>query len=155
MIEEPLEIRDGDRSIRVEPDTGLRISYTIDFAHPCIGRQFLEIPSLDEKVFERDLAGARTFGFEAEVKVVARCQGSGLAAASITHSFSAKTDFLIAKVCDGRMSFVRHKIIDLIGDLSLLGVAVNGHFVVERGGHRLHHQMVRALSQAKLTERLR
>jgi UDP-3-O-[3-hydroxymyristoyl] N-acetylglucosamine deacetylase len=143
-IVEPLEIRDRDRWIRIEPAEGLRISYAIDFAHPCIGRQCLEIPFLDEKTFERELAAARTFGFAHEVEAL---HSAGLArGGSFDNSVVLdETGILNAGGPRWPDEFVRHKVIDLLGDLALLGAALHAHVQVEKGGHRLHHRLVRAL----------
>ncbi len=147
-IDRPIEISEGDRSIRIDPAEELRISYAIDFDHPCIGRQSFELTSLDEKVFERDLAPARTFGFVHEVEALHR---AGLA-------LGGRIENTLVLGDDGVLNeggllwpdeFVRHKIVDLIGDLALLGARPNVHIQVVRGGHRLHHQMVEALRSAR------
>jgi len=143
-VVKPFEIRDGDRWIRIEPADALRISYAIDFAHPCIGRQSFEIPRFDGTVFERDLAAARTFGFAHEVEEL---RNAGLARGG---SFDNTVVLDETKVLNsGGLrwpdEFVRHKITDLVGDLALLGASLDAHIRVEKGGHRLHHQLVRAL----------
>ncbi len=138
------EIREGERSIRVEPADGLSVCYAIDFDHPCIGRQSLELAEVDEACFERELAGARTFGFQSEIETL---RASGLALGG---------SFANAIVLDERRvlndsglrwpdEFVRHKVIDLLGDLALLGAPLEACVRVERGGHRLHHRLVAAL----------
>lgn len=143
-VVEEFEIRDGDRWIRIEPADALRISYAIDFAHPCIGRQSLEIPSFDEKVFERDFAAARTFGFAHEVESLREAglaRGGGLENAIVLDD----TSILNSGPLGWRDEFVRHKVIDLVGDLALLGASLHAHVRVEKGGHGLHHRLVQAL----------
>lgn len=144
VVVEPFEIRDGDRWIRVEPANGLRISYAIDFPHPSIGRQFLEIADLDESTFVSELAAARTFVFANEV---ATLHEAGLAhGGSLDNTLVLDDSGILNR---GGLhwpdEFVRHKIVDLVGDLALLGAPLRAHVRVEKGGHRLHLQMVQAL----------
>jgi UDP-3-O-[3-hydroxymyristoyl] N-acetylglucosamine deacetylase len=143
-IEESFEIREGDRSIHVEPSDELRISYGIDFDHSCIGRQTFEILALDEKVFEHELAPARTFGFAQEVEAL---HEAGLALGGNLENTVVLGDEKVLNEGGLRWpdEFVRHKIVDLIGDLALLGARPKAHIRVERGGHRLHHRLVTEL----------
>jgi UDP-3-O-[3-hydroxymyristoyl] N-acetylglucosamine deacetylase len=145
-VVEPLEIRDGNRWIRVEPADSLRISYAIEFSHPCIGRQTMEIADFHEAVFRKEIAAARTFGFVDEVEVLRR---AGLAQGGSFENTLVLDDSRILNADRLRWpdEFVRHKVLDLIGDLSLLGAALEGHVRVERGGHSLHHRVVRALAE--------
>jgi UDP-3-O-[3-hydroxymyristoyl] N-acetylglucosamine deacetylase len=71
-VRRPIEIRDGDRSIRVEPARELRVSYAIDFDHPLVGSQRIRALELDERCFERQIAPARTFGFAEQVTALWR-----------------------------------------------------------------------------------
>jgi UDP-3-O-[3-hydroxymyristoyl] N-acetylglucosamine deacetylase len=139
-----IEIRDGNRSIRIEPADELRISYAIDFDHPCIGRQCLEIARLDAKVFESELASARTFGFVHEVEAL---REAGLALGGGMENAVVLDDERVLNRDGLRWpdEFVRHKMVDLLGDLALLGARPRAHIQVERGGHRLHHRLVEAL----------
>ena len=144
VIVKPFEIRDGDRWIRVKPADALRISYAIDFAHPWIGRQSLEIPCLDEEAFERELAAARTFGFAHEVEAL---RDAGLARGGNFDNTVVLDETRVLNAEGPRWpdEFVRHKVIDLVGDLALLGASLHAHIQVEKGGHRLHHRLVQAL----------
>jgi UDP-3-O-[3-hydroxymyristoyl] N-acetylglucosamine deacetylase len=140
----PFEIRDGNRWIRIEPHASLSISYAIDFDHPSIGRQTLELAEIEAESFEAEVAAARTFGFQHEIESL---REAGLA---IGGSFGNAVVLGDAGVLNAsglrcRDEFVRHKVIDLIGDLALLGARVNGHIQVERGGHGLHHKLVYGL----------
>lgn len=141
---EPIVIAEGDRSIRIDPAPTLRVSYAIDFDHPCIGRQSLELPRIDEQVFERELAAARTFGFTSELDALrdaGLANGGGFDNAIVLDEAS----ILNQEGLRWPDEFVRHKVIDLLGDLALLGMGLSGHVRVERGGHGLHHRLVRAL----------
>jgi UDP-3-O-[3-hydroxymyristoyl] N-acetylglucosamine deacetylase len=140
-----IELRDGDRFIRAEPGVGLRIAYAIDFSHPLIGRQRFELPRLDRDAFERELARARTFGFLHELDSL---RSAGLAEGGGLDNAIVLDDRRILNAEGLRFpdEFVRHKVVDLIGDLALLGARLEAHVTVERGGHSLHHQLVRALA---------
>jgi UDP-3-O-[3-hydroxymyristoyl] N-acetylglucosamine deacetylase len=143
-VHRPLEIRDGERRIRIEPARSLRVSYAVDYAHPAIGRQTLTDLEVDGESFERELCRARTFGFLHEVETLWRL---GLArGGSLDNTVVLDEERVLNR--DGvRWSdeFVRHKALDLIGDISLLGMAVEGHIAVERGGHALHQRLLAEL----------
>jgi UDP-3-O-[3-hydroxymyristoyl] N-acetylglucosamine deacetylase len=146
VVRRPLVCRDGERTIRIEPAGTFHISYAIDFPHPAIGRQELEIRDLTPGVFESELSRARTFGFLDQVEGLRR---AGLAR-------GASLDNTVVLDAHGVMNegglrwrdeFVRHKVLDLVGDLALLGHPIRGHVQVERGGHALHHALVAALTE--------
>lgn len=143
-VRRPVEVRDGDRLIRIEPARELRVSYSVDFAHPAIGRQQLRNLVIDDESFEQELCRARTFGFLREVEALWR---NGLARGGNLDNTVVMDDFRVLNRDGLRWAdeFVRHKALDLVGDLALLGMPVEGHLVVERGGHALHQRFVRAL----------
>jgi len=144
-VRRPIEISDGDRRIRVEPSDRLRISYAIDFDHPLIGRQELRDFTVDEERFERELAPARTFGFMAEVQALWRAGRARGASLDNTLVLDA-TRVLNRDGLRFADEFVRHKALDLLGDLALLGAELMGHVRVERGGHALHQRLVSELA---------
>ena len=137
VMRKTLEYSDGLRSIRIEPCREFRVSYAVDFDHPAIGRQELHIPRLSPAYFEKEIAPARTFGFLHDVEALWK---AGLARGGSLDN----TVLLDAhRVLNGSGlrwpdEFVRHKILDLLGDLALLPHPVKGHVHVERGGHGLH-----------------
>ncbi|MBW2269286.1 MAG: UDP-3-O-[3-hydroxymyristoyl] N-acetylglucosamine deacetylase [Deltaproteobacteria bacterium] len=143
-VRKPIAVTDGARRIRVDPAPELRVTYRIDFAHPSIGRQAFECTGDDPVRFERELAGARTFGFLREVQAL---RGVGRARGGSMSNTLVLDDSGIVNSGGLRYpdEFVRHKVLDLFGDLSLLGARLQGHVVVERGGHSLHVALVRAL----------
>ena len=151
---EPIEVDEGGRRIRIEPARGLRVSYAVDFAHPAIRRQELRLASLDPNVFERELASARTFGFLQDVRVL---WNAGLAKGGSLRNTVLLDDTRVVNPDGLRWpdEFVRHKALDLLGDLALLGVAIDGHVKVECGGHALHHRLVAALLERPRAWRLR
>ena len=140
-LRRPLEVVDGERRIRIEPARDFRISYAVDFDHPAIGRQELVTGPLSPERFEREIAAARTFGFLRDVKAL---WDAGFARGGSPGNTILLDEAKVVNEGGLRWSdeFVRHKILDLCGDLALLGVAVRGHVRVERGGHGLHQQLV-------------
>ena len=151
-VRRPIEIRDGDRWIRAEPARELRISYAIDFDHPLIGRQKLRDLVVDEDRFERELSRARTFGFAEQVAALWRAgRGRG---ASLDNTVVLGGDRVLNR---GGLrfpdEFVRHKALDLVGDLALLGARLHAHVRVERGGHALLQRLVLALATADAAQR--
>ena len=152
-VRRPFEIRDGDRWIRVEPCRGLRVSYEIDFEHPLIGRQLVRDYAISEEGFEREIAPARTFGFVAEVQALwraGRARGASLDNTLVLDS-SRVLNRSGLRFAD---EFVRHKVLDLLGDLALLGARLEGHVRVRRGGHALHQRLVAELAGAAVAERV-
>ncbi len=143
-VRKPVEVRDGDRLIRIEPARDLRVTYSVDFAHPAIGRQQIRNLAIDDECFEQEICRARTFGFLREVEALWR---SGLARGGNLDNTVVMDEFRVLNRDGLRWpdEFVRHKVLDLLGDLALLGMPIEGHVVVERGGHALHQRFVRAL----------
>jgi len=143
-VRRPVEVRDGDRLIRIEPARDFRVTYSVDFAHPAIGRQQLRNIAIDDESFEQEICRARTFGFLREVEALWR---NGLARGGNLDNTVVMDDFRVLNRDGLRWpdEFVRHKVLDLLGDLALLGMPIEGHLVVERGGHALHQRFVRAL----------
>jgi UDP-3-O-[3-hydroxymyristoyl] N-acetylglucosamine deacetylase len=136
-----IEVRDGDKFIGVYPGTGYRILYTIDFPAP-IGRQSACI-DLAAETYGAYIAPARTFGYKTDEK---KLRDMGL----IRGAGPESTIILDVKgPVNGPLRFpdeyVRHKILDLIGDLSLAGRRIEGHVVAARAGHAMHTALVSRL----------
>jgi UDP-3-O-[3-hydroxymyristoyl] N-acetylglucosamine deacetylase len=135
-------VEESEASISVLPDSELRVTYHIYYDHPNIKRQKLSIYVTQEN-FEREIASARTFGFIEDVP--------GLRAKGLALGGSLKNAVVLDKerVISGPLrfpdEFVRHKILDFIGDLSLMRVPVIGHFIAKKAGHILHLKMVKFL----------
>jgi UDP-3-O-[3-hydroxymyristoyl] N-acetylglucosamine deacetylase len=143
-VRRKLEVVDGDRRISIEPARDFRVTYAVDFEHPAIRRQEIALEALDADRFERDISAARTFGFLREVKA--------LWEAGFARGGSPDNTVLLDEekvVNEGGLrwadEFVRHKVLDLFGDLALLGMPIRGHVRVERGGHAMHQKLVSAL----------
>jgi UDP-3-O-[3-hydroxymyristoyl] N-acetylglucosamine deacetylase len=140
-IRKPISVRDGDRVIRVTPSARLAVSYFVEYPHAAIGKQRVEALPIDGAHFEREIARARTFGFLHEVEALWR---GGLARGGNLDNTVVLDEHRVLNQGGLRFpdEFVRHKVLDLVGDLALLGMPLVGHVDVERGGHALHQQLV-------------
>lgn len=152
VIEEPLRVEDGTRWIQILPADSLRISYTLDHDHPAIGLQVASLP-ITEQVFTDEIAPARTYGFLRDVGAMRKnglARGGTLDNVVVVGKRSVLNDSL--RFSD---EFVRHKILDLVGDLFLLGRPLVGHVVARNGGHALNHRLLVAIGKAVASERRR
>lgn len=139
----PIEVSDGKRRVAIEPASTTKITYTIDYDHPLIQRQSY-VYDWSAAHFERDIAGARTFAFLKEVQAL---WSRGLAkGGSLDNTVVLSEDGVLN---DSGLrypdEFVRHKVLDMIGDLSLLGMPFIGHLTAERSGHALHSKLVESI----------
>jgi UDP-3-O-[3-hydroxymyristoyl] N-acetylglucosamine deacetylase len=141
-VKRPLTVRDGERAILALPSRDFRISYAIDFPHPAIGYQAVAL-HLDEEVFAASIAPARTFCLLRDVQAM-RASGRAIGG-SLDNAVVVGDEGIVGGSLRFRDEFVRHKVLDLIGDLALLGAPLQAHVVVFKGGHRLHAQLVRRL----------
>jgi UDP-3-O-[3-hydroxymyristoyl] N-acetylglucosamine deacetylase len=136
-----VEVREGDKFIGVYPGDGYSVSYKIDFPPP-IGRQGYGV-DLATDAYERDIAPARTFGFREDEQ---RLRDMGLIRGASEESVIVLSR---NRVLNGslrfRDEFARHKVLDLIGDLALVGHHILGHVVAERAGHAMHTALVSRL----------
>lgn len=142
-LRRPIEVRDGDRYARIEPASGrggFRISYDVDFDHPVIGRQALSGLSVTPESFEAEISRARTFGFMRDVEALWR-MGLGKGGSLDNAVLLDDTAVMNREGVRWPDEFVRHKVLDLIGDFALLGMAVQGHVKVHKGGHALHQAL--------------
>ena len=145
-VRRPVAVHDGDKVARLVPAARFSCRYTIDFKHPLITDQHFEL-ELGEKAFRKEIARARTFGFKRDVE---RLHAAGLARGGSLENAVVVDDFHILNPEGLRFpdEFVRHKILDAIGDLSLIGMPVIGRLEAVKSGHALNHQLVRrALSE--------
>ena len=143
LVRETVSAVSGNRSITIEPADNYEIDCTIDFAHPLIGIQHRSV-TLDNGSFAKDIASARTFGFIEEVEALRRAnliRGGSLDNAIVLtkHGMLNQTGLRFAD------EFVRHKILDIIGDLALLGMPILGRVRAERSGHLLHASLMSSL----------
>lgn len=135
-------IEDREAAVFVDPAAEFKISYTIEFDHPLIQRQVLDVV-VDKESFLKEIAPARTFGF---LKDVEGLWAQGLArGGSFKNAVVLDEDGVISGPLRFPDEFVRHKILDFIGDLSLVGYPLCGHFKAFKAGHSLHLKVVRFL----------
>jgi UDP-3-O-[3-hydroxymyristoyl] N-acetylglucosamine deacetylase len=142
-ITRPMEIVDGSRRIRIEPSSTPRITYTIQYDHPLIRTQTYAYEH-STHAFAAEIAEARTFGFLQEVEALwARGLGRG---GNLDNTVVLSQDGILnesgLRFAD---EFVRHKVLDLIGDFSLLGLPFIGHLIADRSGHALHTRLVKQI----------
>jgi UDP-3-O-[3-hydroxymyristoyl] N-acetylglucosamine deacetylase len=140
-VHRPLGLTVGDKQIALYPADDFRISYTIHFDHPLIREQFRTF-SIAPDTFAEQIAPARTFGF---LKDVEQLRQQGLALGGSLDNAIVLSETGALNTLRFEDEFVRHKILDAIGDLALAGMPILGHLVVRRGGHALHAKFVRQL----------
>lgn len=139
-----VRVEEGDRWIAAEPADVLAIDYTIDFAHPAIGRQRHRCDELTSEWFRRELAPARTFGFLRDVDAL---RAAGLARGASLDNTVVFDERGVRNPEPLRYPDepVRHKALDLVGDLALLGAPLRARITAHKAGHALHHRLVRTL----------
>jgi UDP-3-O-[3-hydroxymyristoyl] N-acetylglucosamine deacetylase len=147
VIKDTIEIGCGDKFVCAYPASSFKITCTIDFPHPAIKNQTLTI-DVTEDVFEKEIAPSRTFGFIHEIEYL------------IKHGFAkgGSLDNTIVLDQNGILNenplrypdeFVRHKILDCIGDFSLLGMPILGHIVLKKSGHAFNHAFINEFFKKK------
>ena len=137
-----LEVREGNKFIGIYPADTYSVSYTINFPHPMIGREAFTL-ELTNGQYLSEIAPARTFGFLHEAEAL-RQQGL-IRGASSENALVLTRDGLVNPPLRYPDEFVRHKILDLIGDLALIGKQVLGNVVADRAGHAMHTALVSRL----------
>ncbi len=141
-IRHSLEMREGDKFIAVYPADTYSVSYTIDFPHPLIGKETLSVELANGNYF-REIAAARTFGSRQDEKTL---RNMGLIrGASRENCVVLTRDGVENPPLRFADEFVRHKVLDLIGDLALLGKQILGNVVADRAGHAMHTALVSRL----------
>jgi UDP-3-O-[3-hydroxymyristoyl] N-acetylglucosamine deacetylase len=138
----PLEFSDGDRRIGIYPADEFRVHCFVDYDHPAVGPQEVEMV-VDRESFSRELAPARTFGF---MKDFSGLQAMGLIrGGSIENAIVLDQDSIMNGPLRFPDEFGRHKALDLIGDLALVGRPLKARIVAHKAGHALHTQLVTRL----------
>jgi UDP-3-O-[3-hydroxymyristoyl] N-acetylglucosamine deacetylase len=138
-IRRDLELREGNKFISIHPSENYSVSYSIDFPHPLIGKETFTV-SLSDGAYLDQIAPARTFGFLHEAEAMRR-QGL-IRGASESNAVVLTRDGVLNPPLRFRDEFVRHKVLDLIGDLALLGRQVLGTVIADRAGHAMHTALV-------------
>jgi UDP-3-O-[3-hydroxymyristoyl] N-acetylglucosamine deacetylase len=146
-ILEPIGIEEDGKQVMIMPASNYRISYSIDFDHPAIAKQSYHYDS-GPAYFQQEIAAARTFGFLKEVEAL-WAQGYARGGSMDNAVIIGDEGILNKEGLRFPDEFVRHKILDLIGDLSLLGMPVIGHLVAVRSGHALHTKLAAKILEEK------
>lgn len=144
-VTKPAEVREGDKWARLEPHEGYKLSFAIDFGHPAIDatEQFAEV-DFSRTTYEQAVSRARTFGFVQDVEMLRRmglAQGGALGNAIVLDEFR----ILNPEGLRGQDEFVKHKILDAMGDLYVLGHPLLAHYRAFKSGHGLNNQLLREL----------
>lgn len=142
-ILEPVVILEGPCQIAVTPYEGTRITYRLFYTHPAFGEQKMGI-DIESMNFVKELAPARTFGFLSDVEML---KSRGLARGGSLDNAIVLGD---KEVINGnklrfKNEFVRHKILDAVGDISLIGAPIYGHFIANKSGHTLHVKLLKKI----------
>ncbi len=143
VIRRKIEVSHGESRITLLPYDLFRISCTIDFDHPLLRAQSLSL-ICDTATFQKELSKARTFGFLKEVELM---RSMGLAKGGSLENAVVVDEYRVLNEEGLRYpdEFVRHKMLDLLGDLSLLGAYVIGHIRAYKSGHHINYKAVKAL----------
>jgi UDP-3-O-[3-hydroxymyristoyl] N-acetylglucosamine deacetylase len=144
-VKRKVEVQNGDKWARLEPYEGLRLQFSIDFKHPVIDktRQSVSVDFANTS-YLKEIARARTFGFMHDVE---RLREDGLALGGGLDNALVLDEFRLLNADGLRFAdeFIRHKLLEAIGDLYLLGRPLLGAFTAHKSGHALNNQLLRAL----------
>lgn len=142
-VHKPVKVSDGERYALLLPDTQSRVTVSIDFKEPAIGAQTLSV-NVDEHGMYRHIAPARTFGFMDQIEEL-RSRGLVLGG-SLNNAILVDNDRIVnPEGLRFKDEFVRHKVLDAIGDLSLIGMPLIGHYHSYKSGHKLNKLLIRKL----------
>lgn len=145
-VQRTLVVEQDGKRIEARPHDGFKVDYDIDFAHPLIGRQAMSVDVTPES-FIRHLAKARTFGFLKEVELLHK---NGLALGGSLDNAVVLDEYGVVNPEGLRFGdeFVRHKILDFVGDMAVAPLPLQGHFTVSCSGHAMNNAFLRALTGA-------
>ncbi len=145
-ITKPIAHKEGQSEIAIVPYEGMRISYRVYFNHLLIGEQTLGI-DITESNFVKEIAPARTFGFLDDVKAL-RKMGLAMGGSLDNAIVIGKDRVLNEEGLRYADEFVRHKILDAVGDFSLGGIPIEGHIIANRSGHYINIKFMRKILSA-------
>ncbi len=148
IIKRAVEVREGDKLVRLSPSKSPRFDYTIKFNHPLIGTQHY-VFEFSKKAYLKEISRARTFGFLKDVQAL-RSMGLALGGSLENAVVIDDNKILNPEGLRFENEFVRHKILDAIGDLALVGAPILGDYTALAGSHDLNHKLTLAvLADAK------
>jgi UDP-3-O-[3-hydroxymyristoyl] N-acetylglucosamine deacetylase len=142
-ISSPIVIRSGDKFIMALPSDRFRVSFMINYRFPFIGAQYFS-SDIDKKKFKSSIAPARTYGFLEELEAL-KAKGLGLGASTL--NAVAISDVGYVNSLRFKNELVRHKVLDLVGDMSLVGCEIKAHIIGVRSGHELNAALCKELSR--------
>jgi UDP-3-O-[3-hydroxymyristoyl] N-acetylglucosamine deacetylase/3-hydroxyacyl-[acyl-carrier-protein] dehydratase len=146
LIKEPIFVEEEGSAIVAVPSQEFKISYTLDYNHPLLKAQFLEI-NFNEGAFKNELASSRTFCLESEAEELQQ-QGLGRGA-NYENTLVVGENGVIKNKLRYQDEFIRHKILDLLGDLYILGMPLRGHIIALRSGHSLNLKLAKKIDQQR------
>lgn len=148
IIKRAVEVREGDKLVRLSPSKSPKFDYTIKFSHPLIGTQH-HVFEFSKKAYLKEISRARTFGFLKDVQAL-RSMGLALGGSLENAVVIDENKILNPEGLRFENEFVRHKILDAIGDLALVGAPILGDYTAFAGSHDLNHKLTLAvLADAK------
>ena len=141
IVKKPIKVGDNDKSVMVYPEPCFKITCQIDFQHPLIGKQEITFDRAKNN-FEKEISRARTFGFIQDLELLKKFSlGKG---GSLDNAIIIDKDRILNE--EGLRypdEFVRHKLLDSLGDFSLLGMPIQGHIITCKSGHTLNHLFIK------------
>lgn len=151
-IEKPVRVGNDEKYAHLLPYSGLKVTNTIDFTHPSIGKQFFEF-ELSPRAFAEDIMHARTFGFMKDVEAL-RARGLALGGSLENAIVLDQEKILNPEGLRYPDEFVRHKILDTVGDMMTLGHPLLGHMILYRCGHDLMNKLMKAVLEQEDSYRI-
>jgi UDP-3-O-[3-hydroxymyristoyl] N-acetylglucosamine deacetylase/3-hydroxyacyl-[acyl-carrier-protein] dehydratase len=151
VVRDVVQLREGDVELTAVPNDRFRVSFTIRYDNPLIGTQHISL-DVEPESFMREIAPARTFALMSEVR---QLQESGfIRGGSLDNAVVVDGDHILNETpLRFPDEFVRHKVLDLLGDLALLGQPIRGHIIAVRSGHRTNTAFVRRMHTAAASAR--
>lgn len=146
-IEKPVKVGNEQKYAHIFPYGGLKVTNTIDFTHPSIGEQFIEF-ELSARSFSEEIMAARTFGFLKDAEAL-QARGLALGGSLDNAIILDEAKILNPEGLRFKNEFVRHKVLDAIGDMMTLGHPLLGHLVLYKSGHDLMNQLMKAILEQK------
>jgi UDP-3-O-[3-hydroxymyristoyl] N-acetylglucosamine deacetylase/3-hydroxyacyl-[acyl-carrier-protein] dehydratase len=146
FVKEPVWVEDKDSLLAVLPHSTFKISYTLDYDHPILRSQYISL-EINPDTFEKEISSFRTFVLEDEVEELKKIGlGKG---ASFENTLVVTEKGVMQNQLRSPDEFVRHKVLDLIGDMYLMGMPIKGNVVAIKSGHPLNIRLIRKLDEQK------
>jgi UDP-3-O-[3-hydroxymyristoyl] N-acetylglucosamine deacetylase len=151
VIHEPIEVCIDDKVAGVYPAATAKATYIINFEHNTIGRQQIDI-DLTPESYRNEIGTARTFGFISDVEYLRKC--GLIRGGSLENAIVLDESGIVNAELRYPDEFVRHKMLDLLGDISLIGLPIIGHLYAEKAGHAIHTALADRISRARKKYRI-